>query len=51
MNKVVATVRAKEKVSVKQIERWLRSPDRRAGQKLSDGGGLYLTLLMSQEVV
>jgi integrase len=48
MNKVVSTVRAKEKLSVKQIERWLRSPDRRAGQKLSDGGGLYLTFLPSR---
>jgi hypothetical protein len=44
---VETTVRAKEKLGVKQIERWLKSPDRRAGQKLADGGGLYLTFLPS----
>jgi hypothetical protein len=30
---------------VKRIEGWLKSSARRAGQKLSDGGGLYLTFL------
>lgn len=39
--------RAKEKLVVKQVEQWCRSPDRRAGQKLADGGGLYLTFLPS----
>lgn len=39
--------RAKERLGVKQIQAWLRSPDRRAGHKLPDGGGLYLTYLPS----
>src|SRR6185437_9595635 len=47
MEKVVATRRTKEKLTVKQIEQWLRRADRRAGQKLSDGGGLYLTSMPS----
>ena len=44
---MVTTARAKERLGVKQIERWLRSPERRTGQKLADGGGLYLTFLPS----
>ena len=44
---MVTTTRSKEKLGVKQVERWLRSPDRTAGQKLADGGGLYLTVLPS----
>lgn len=44
---MVTIVRAEEKLGVKQIERWLRSPERRTGQKLADGGGLYLTYLPS----
>ena len=44
---MVTTARAKERIGVKQIERWLRSPERRTGQKLADGGGLYLTFLPS----
>jgi integrase len=39
--------RAEKRLSVKQIERWLRDPERRAGHKLPDGGGLYLTYLPS----
>ena len=37
----------KNKLSVKQIEAWRKSPERRAGHKLADGGGLYLTYLPS----
>jgi len=44
---VVTATRSKEKLAVKQIERWLRGAERRPGQKLSDGGGLYLTSLPS----
>lgn len=40
-------LRAKEKLGVKQIDQWRKSPDRRAGHKLADGGGLYLTFLPS----
>jgi integrase len=47
MEKVVTTRRAKEKLTVKRIEQWLRGADRHAGQKLSDGGGLYLTSMPS----
>lgn len=39
--------RGKEKLSVKELEKWRCSPDRRGGHKLSDGGGLYLTVLPS----
>lgn len=39
--------RSKERLSVKEIEKWLRSPERQAGHKLADGGGLYLTFLPS----
>lgn len=45
---MVTATRAKEKLGVKQIERWLKSVDRRTGQKLADGGGLYLTFLPSR---
>ncbi len=45
---MVTAVRAKERLGVKQIERWLKSPERRKGQKLADGGGLYLTFLPSR---
>jgi integrase len=44
---VVTATRAKEKLAVKQIERWLKSAERQPGQKLADGGGLYLTSLPS----
>ena len=44
---MVTATRAKEKLAVKQIEKWLRAADRRPGQKLADGGGLYLTFLPS----
>lgn len=44
---MVTATRAKEKLAVKQIERWLKSAERRPGQKLADGGGLYLTSLPS----
>src|SRR5664279_2973272 len=40
--------RAKEKLGVKQIEKWCRDADRRPGQKLADGGSLYLTFLPSR---
>lgn len=45
---MVTAVRAEEKLGVKQIERWLKSAERRKGQKLADGGGLYLTFLPSR---
>ena len=47
MEKVVTTRRAKDKLTFKQIQHWLRSAGRRAGQKLADGGGLYLTSMPS----
>jgi integrase len=37
----------KERLGVKQVEKWMRDPERRAGHKLADGGGLYLTYLPS----
>jgi integrase len=39
--------RGNERLTSKAIEQWLKSPDRKAGQKLADGGGLYLTSLPS----
>ena len=45
---MVTAIRAKEKLGVKQIESWLKSAERRKGQKLADGGGLYLTFLPSR---